>query len=84
MFRSDPIPSLLFRAQRHGEDCQDGREDDREGGRAAHRGAPAAGRDPGAVCSHPGIFSLHPLLKRLMRRLCVRVEVEEMVNFTEV
>ena len=59
MFRSDPIPSLLFRAQRHGEDREDGREDDREGGRAAHRGAPAAGRDPGAVCSYPGIFWLH-------------------------
>lgn len=56
------MPSLLCRAQRHGEDCEDGGEDDRESGRAAHSGAAAAGRDSGAVCSHQGAFWTHPIL----------------------
>ena len=78
------VSSLLFRAQRHGEDCEDGWEDDWESGRAAHSGSPAAGRDSGPVCSHPGIEYNTPFLHRdtpcMLRGGCV----EEMVNFTKV
>ncbi|TVU24787.1 hypothetical protein EJB05_27244, partial [Eragrostis curvula] len=85
-------------AQRHGEDREDGGEDDRESGGAPHRGAPAAGRDFGAVCGHQGgsshslwddswmltyMLIVHKELKEAMTQLdTIRYEVQSLSRLT--